>query len=348
MTKIITHIIIVLLLFIGTTYAQNKTFEERAKQLSIKIDSITTKERKLLKKEIKNIEKLYNKDEITIEEAEQRKADVTNLVANKIKTEVAKVEESLHNLVQNRVDNKIETENDGETIRFSIGTNGFKIKTSRDRKNKRTYSYTVLAFGLNNLMNDGNLNSIQDSEFEFGGSRFFEFGINYKTRIFKDATIPHINYGLSVRYNNLRFKEDKFFATNGNQTFIENHPLSLKKSNFKNVQLVVPVFLEFDFSKPKMKDDEKIFRRNRNVRFGFGGFGGINLKSKQVLKYKLDGKRVKEKTKGDFNVNKFVYGLNAFIGYKDTSFYVKYDLQDLFKDSFKDQKNISFGVRFDL
>ncbi len=348
MTKIITHIITVLLLFIGTTYAQNDTFEERVKQLSIKIDSITTVERKALKKDIRTIEKQYNNDEITLEEAEQEKQDVTALHANNIKTQVAKIETKLHNLVQSRVDGNIAKSDAENGTMLYLGPKGLKIYKANQGTNKRTYSYTVLAFGLNNLMNDGDLNSIQDSEFEFGGSRFFEFGINYKTRIFKEATVPYINYGLSVRYNNLRFKEDKFFTTNGDQTLIENHPLSLKKSNFKNVQLVVPVFLEFDFSKPKMKDGEKIFKRNRNVRLGFGGFGGINLKSKQVVKYKLDGKRVKDKTKGDFNVNRFVYGLNAFIGYKDTSFYVKYDLQDLFKDNFKNQNNISFGVRFDL
>jgi hypothetical protein len=347
MTKTITHIIIIILLFVGNTFAQNPTFEEKAKQLSIKIDSITIAEKKLLKKDIRAIEKLYNNNKITLEEAEQQKIDATSLHANNIKTEVAKIETELHDLVQNRVDNKVVSENSNKIV-FEISKDGVKIFKQNQKKNRRTYPYTVLAFGLNNLVNDDDINSIQDTEFEFGGSRFFEFGINYKTRIFKQASVPYINYGLSVRYNNLRFKDDKFFITDENQTIIAEHPQSLKKSNFKNVQLVVPVMLELDFSKPKIKDGKKIFRRNRNFRFGFGGFGGINLKSKQVLKYRLDGKRIKDKTRGDFNVNNFVYGLNAFIGWDDTSFYVKYDLQDLFKDSFKDQKNISFGVRFDL
>ena len=346
MTKIITHIIIAILLFVGSASAQNNTFEQKAKRLSIKIDSITKSERDLLKKEIRTIEKSYNKDDITLEEAEQQKVDATTLHANNIKTEVAKVEEELHSLVQNKVDNNVSSDEKKKNITIIIG----KLDSNRrdPRINQRTLSNSVIAFGLNNLMKDGDINSIQDSEFKFGRSHFFELGVNFKTRIFKKATVPYINYGLSVRYNNLRPKDNQFFVTNDDDTFLQTHTEDLKKSNLKNVQLVVPVFLEFDFSKPKIKDGKTIFRRGRALRFGFGGFGGINIKSKQVLKYKLDGKRVKDKTKGDFNVNKFVYGLQGLIGYKDTSFYVKYDLQDLFKDSFEKQKNISFGVRFDL
>ncbi len=289
-----------------------------------------------------------------MEQAEINKQQAAKLHADIISQEIAKIEEEVHVLVQTKVDNGFIKKPAHPSVSVEIGDRGFTITEGDDviyynhRKKKRTYSNLVLAYGLNNLVLDGDLNSIQDSDFQFGRSRFFELGINYKTRILKTGSVPYINYGLSLRYNNLRPKSDQFFVTNGNDTYLETHEHNLKKTNFRNVQLVVPVFLEFDFSKPKTEKEKTIYRRNRGFRLGFGGFGGVNLKSKQVLKYKLDGKRIKEKMKGDFNVNKFVYGLNALIGYKDTSFYVKYDLQDLFKDSFKDQKNLSFGVRFDL
>jgi hypothetical protein len=38
--------------------------------------------------------------------------------------------------------------------------------------------------------------------------------------------------------------------------------------------------------------------------------------------------------------------LTGYLGYKDASLYVKYDLNPLFKDT--ETSNISLGVRFDL
>ena len=73
-----------------------------------------------------------------------------------------------------------------------------------------------------------------------------------------------------------------------------------------------------------------------------------NIKSKQIIKYDLDGYETVEKTKGDFNVNSFVYGLSTYLGYKSTSLYLKYDLNPLFKDNTVKQNNISLGLRFDF
>ena len=38
-----------------------------------------------------------------------------------------------------------------------------------------------------------------------------------------------------------------------------------------------------------------------------------------------------EKTKADFNVNDFTYGLKLILGMNQTSLYVKYDLNPMFK-----------------
>ncbi len=325
--------------------AQEKSFEEKAKILSDKIEQITLKEKALLKKDIKAIDKQYNNDEITFEEAEQRRKDAALKHANIIKQNIETVEKQVHNLVQHKVDSIVDNE-PKSSIFLEIGSNGIKIRNSKFT-NKRTYSYTVLAFGLNNLTT-GSLNSIQASNFEFGGSQFFEFGINYKTRMFKKSNLFYINYGLSARYNKLQPKNNQYFTTTGNLTSLQTSTLDLKRVTFKNVQLVVPIFFELDFTKTKMEKEKVLYRRNKTWRFGVGGFAGINLKSKQILRFKENERRKKTKEKGDFNVNNFVYGLQGQIGYKDTSFYVMYDLNDLFQNSFTNQKNISFGIRFDL
>jgi hypothetical protein len=124
--------------------------------------------------------------------------------------------------------------------------------------------------------------------------------------------------------------------------------VNLKDSRFRNVYLTVPMHLEFDFTKSKDKDGKKIFRSHESVRFGIGGYAGVRVKSKQKLCYELDGNDVSIKEKGSFNANDFIYGVSTYIGYKETSLYLKYDLNPLFKDNAIKQNNISLGVRFDF
>ena len=344
-------LITTVLLLLGSLYhvAAQNTVEDKSKEIAKKIDSITTAERKLMKLEIQEIEKKYNQDQITEEELETQKEDIVAKHANNIKKHIDALEDELHVVVQDRVNYKLSTDKKSEQSRFLEINIGKKEQTKACvYDNKRTYSYLVFAFGLNNVIKDTDLNSMQDMPYKFWQSRFFELGLNYKTRVFKENSIFYVDYGMSVRYHNLRVKDNLYFTSSGNTTALETFPYHLKKSRFKNVQLVAPVMLELDFSKPKMKDGKKIFYRNRLFRFGIGGFAGINLKSKQILKYKLDGKHIRDKRKGDYNVNRFVYGIQTLIGFGDVSFYGKYDINDLFHHNFKGQHNVSFGVRFDL
>jgi len=350
MTRILISFIIVLFGWIHNSIAQQDVVE-KSKEIAQKIDSITLSERKLMKKNIRLLEKDYDMNLITEEEYETKKQEIVFNHANNIKKQVDSLETVLHQVVQDRVNYKLtnDTSNKEKSkyLKIEIGNVNNKDKKNC-YENKRTYSYLVFAFGLNNVMQDSDINTIQDMPYYFGKSRFMELGLNYKTRIFTDNPVFYIDYGLSVRYNNLRLKDNLYFESTGNTTTLQTFAYDLKKSRFKNVQLVLPVMFELDFSKPKMKEGKKIFYRNRKFRFGLGGFAGINLKSKQILKYKLDGKNIRDKRKGDYNVNKFVYGVQALVGYKDTSFYVKYDLNDLFHNNFNGQHNVSFGVRFDL
>jgi hypothetical protein len=59
-------------------------------------------------------------------------------------------------------------------------------------------------------------------------------------------------------------------------------------------------------------------------------------------------KKPNRKEKGDFNVNDFIYGVSAYLGFSETSLYVKYDLNPMFADNAVKQNNVSLGVRFDF
>ncbi len=353
-SRIIAAVLIFVCLNTFQAEAQEQTFEDKVKILSEKIEDITKEERLELKIAIKRINERLEAKEISSTEAQEMKKEAANASARRIQERVATVEKELQNLIQGKVDNEIFIEKNRR--RFRIG--GFDVDYDRDyhwnrwhrRRYRRTQSNLVMAFGLNNLVNDDELGSIDDSEFNFWKSHFFEIGVNYKTRIFKNNGLMYLNYGWSVMYNTLRPKDNQFFEVNGDSTSLATSPIDLNKSKFKNVQLVLPVLFELDFSQPRFSEsDQKMrYRTNRSVRLGAGGFVGINLKSKQVLKYKENDIKARDKQKGDFNVNNFVYGLSAFVGHRDMSFYVKYNLNELFDASASVQNNISFGLRFDL
>jgi hypothetical protein len=341
------------------------SFEKRAKAIANQIKTITDTQKNALKTEIDALDKEVTKGIISKEKAEELKLKKAEERAANIETKVAIEEGKLNQLIQDKVDGKFEDENiyksGGTSIIIggstdSIGKNKREINITsmkvyngqsdkEDRQSKRTTSQVVFAAGLNNVVTN---KSVEKSDFRYLGSHFYEWGLTYNTRILNKNNLLHAKYGLSVMYNNLRATDNRYFAVNGNQTNLEVNAVQQDDSRFKNVNLVFPVHLEFDFTKSKERDGKTYFKTHDSFRLGLGGYVGTNLKSKQHINYDIDGYNSREITKGDFNVDNFIYGLSTYIGYKSTSLYLKYDLNPLFKDNAVKQNNVSLGLRFDF
>jgi len=340
MQKIILYAALLLCTFVTQLYAQ-ETFEERAKKISENITKITSEEKEALKREVEDINKLLDNGTISSEKAEAEKLKAAEKRAKNDGTIATNSKQDVDTIRMGR----------GRfIISYEKGDKDYKrYKNHKPYYEKRTTSQFVFAVGLNNLITDGGVSSLEDSDYRTWGSHFYEWGFTNNTRVFKNDNLLHFKYGLSLMYNNLRPTDNRYFVKNGNQTELQEFGLDLRESRFRNVQLVVPMHLEFDFT-PKTVSDDGItrFRTHRSFRLGVGGYGGFNVKSKQILKYKEDDVRVKIKEKGDFNVSDFVYGLSTYVGYKETTLYLKYDLNPLFKNNAIDQNNISLGLRFDF
>lgn len=326
----------------------NQTFESKAKAIATKIENITKEEKNSLKLEIESVNEQLEKGSITKDQADEKKNQLAEARAVIIENKVNVVHEELKNLVQQKVDGKIK-ESDFENKNNIINVRGFKFNSKRCDTilgEKRTTTQFVLALGLNNLATDG---SLENSEYHFLGSHFYELGVSYNTRLAKNNNLLHLKYGWSVMYNNLRPTDNRNFMVNDDQTNLQTNVHHLDDSRFRNVYLVAPLHLEFDFSGKSEKDGKSYFKTHQDVRFGMGGFGGIRLKTKQILKYEDEfGDNVKQKTKKDFNASNYIYGISAYLGYKETSLYVKYDLNPLFQNNTVKQNNVSLGVRWDF
>lgn len=345
MNKIILYISIAIISVVGKLVAQEqpKSFEARAKQIAQNITTIKTEEKRALKEEVEAIDKQIEVGKITKEKGAELKAKIATERASNIETKVAIEEAKLRELVNENVE---EVVGDSLKGKYSISIpGGYKNgKKKKQSSEKQTTGQTVFAFGFNNVLSDGNL---AKSDFYFLRSNFYEWGYTWNTRLSNQSNLAHFKYGFSVMYNELNPTQNRIFATNGQSTGLVNFNGDLKMSKLRNVNLVFPLHFELDFSKTNTVDDKKIFRSHKGVRLGFGGYAGFNFKTKQKLCYELDGNEVTEKTKGDFNVNDFVYGVSSYIGFKQTSLYVKYDLNPVFTDNAINQNNISMGIRFD-
>lgn len=340
------------------------SFETKAKAISNEIKAITDNEKNALKVAVELIDSDLEKGVITKEQASNLKMDKAKIHAAAIEARVGVEQAKLNQLVQDKVDGKVADEKDprsgGRTIILGNNPNSIGSQTEinitsmkvyngqedkEERQSKRTTSQFVFAAGLNNVVTDG---SVQKSDFRYLGSHFYEWGLTYNSRILKNNNLLHAKYGFSVMYNNLRATDNRYFIADGNQTNLEVNPIRQDDSRFKNVNLVFPVHLEFDFTKSKEREGKTYFKTHDSFRVGLGGYVGTNLKSKQYINYDIDGYKSREITKGDFNVDNFIYGLSTYVGYKATSLYLKYDLNPLFKDNAVKQNNVSLGLRFDF
>lgn len=308
---------------------QDELFDIKVKQIKNEILKITKTEKDALKKSVDSINNLLSKEEISYEEAETLKNIIARQRAKNIEEKANKQNQKLSELVQARVEGNVRSSTD----RLSISSDGiFIVEDGNDYIESRTHFDLLVAFGHNNLITDGDLPNYNG---HFGNG-FFEWGGSFKTKLKKDSNLLNLRYGVSFMHNGISPKDNYYFVQNGHQTDLEQAPMNLRKSKFNNTYIAIPVHLEFNFG------------RKDNYKAGVGGFVGYNLHSSQNLKYRENGRKIKDMTQKDWNVNDVNYGLSAYFGYKIISLYAKYDLNPLFRNNSVEQHNISIGIRLDM
>lgn len=354
--KLITITIALSLWLFATMYAQAQETDHDTQtaieQLTELKEKIIEEEKEALKRDVENINARLENEAITEAEAETLKQEAAEKHALNIENRLAIIDNKVALLKRNG--NIEEDEDNGMIIR--IGSSGKDSKNdnvlfigpkNKERKyDRRTTSDLVFAFGLNNVITEGE--SLQDSDFKVAGSRFAELGWAWKTRVFKNTNWIRVKYGVSFQFNSLKPTDNRFYVDTGDQTELQNYPLNLDKSKFRMDNLVMPVHFEFGPSKKEEHDGYFRYNTENQIKVGLGGYAGFNLGARQKLKFEEDGEDKKQKLKADYNTNKFIYGLSGYIGWQGVALYAKYDLNTIFKDNPVEQRNISLGLRFDV
>ncbi len=344
-----------LTLFVQFSHAQDEQGNSKIEKLAEQKEKIITSEKEELKKEVEAINERFANNEISRKEAKKLKEEAAKIHALNIENKIAIIDNKIALLERNGLayvnmrDPEIwiglgaKGDNEGDFL-F-----GVKVNTGKEPKikyDRRTTSGITIAFGLNNAIVDGQ--SLDDSDYKIAGSRFFELGWYWKTRVFKNTNFLRVRYGISYTSNGLKPTDNRFFVENGDQTNLEEFDVELDKSKFRMDNIVVPVHFEFGPSKVKKTEKSLRYYTANKFRIGLGGYVGANVSTRQKLKYKENGDRIKDKIKRDYNTSDLIYGLSSYIGFGDMSLYLKYDLSPIFKNAVVEQNNVSLGLRFDL
>jgi hypothetical protein len=344
-------IIIVCIALLGLTQnglAQSKIFEKRAAEIAHRIDSITIAEKSALKEELKKIDKKLEANQLSSEAALIEKKRLSELYAEKINTAVSVEEQKLQTLIRNKVSGNLSLNEEIEKKSFFspfTEDNYYQDSISGLKVEKRWTSQFVIALGAN-IFND-DANALQNNPFGYG-----EVGFSYKYRFKEDSNLWNLKLGFSTMIDDIRSEaDDDIFVIDGNQTVLEDSGLNIRRSFLSNVYVGIPVHLELDLSKPEYDKDAKqhYLRSQRGFRLGVGGFAAFRLATRQFIRYNdEDGKRISINERDDFNVNDFIFGPSAYIGYRDVSLYVKYNVNPLFRNNPEEVNSLALALRFDF
>lgn len=347
---------LVLFAFLGKANAQQNKNEQKREQLNLEKDSIISVERAQLKLKVEKINRLLRKKEVSEAVADSLKADAALVHATKINNQTAVLDQKTAaiDVALMRMEDASESQKKGGQSTKNQFEFAIKKRKQDEEKNKTRYSSSdlVLAIGLNNTLSKQN--SIEDSEYQYLESRFFELGWAWTNKIFLNSDFFRFKYGLSIQYNGLKPTGNRFFVNEGNEVKLVAFESPLKKSKLAMTNFVVPIHFEFGNKRKyeKTSVDSKwgfssySYTRRASVIFGFGGYAGFNVKNFQKLKYSSGGE--KEKRTSDLNINKLIYGVSGYVVFSDIAIYAKYDLMPIFKDQTSPQQNISLGLRFDI
>lgn len=193
-------------------------------------------------------------------------------------------------------------------------------------KNVGYFDFTI---GLNNYLNeDGQFPTAGDDGYALKTwSMHWGLGFGAKSRLGNETSPAHIKYGVEMAWTNYNY-EGTFVPvkTDDEVIFVDNIQSSYDKNKMNVTTINIPLMLQLDFS------DNRATENGFNL--GIGGYAGFRIGSNSKFKYRDDNNdKVNMKTKSDFYLNDFQYGLQAQIGVAGVNFFARYALNDLFQEN---------------
>ena len=205
-------------------------------------------------------------------------------------------------------------------------------------------SWTGFSVGLSNFVDkDFSLSRTASEQYmDLNTGKSWNMNINfaqYSLNLYNEKI--GLVTGLGIEWNYYRFDNDNSIQENPTTGEIEEVDLSvlqptwnIEKSKLSTTYATMPLLLEFHTSS----------YQHSGIVFAAGAIGGLKLGSNTKIVYKEGSDKNKDKTKDDYNLAPFRYGLHARIGVGDWLIYGTYYLTPMFeKDKGPELYPISVG-----
>jgi hypothetical protein len=238
-----------------------------------------------------------------------------------------------------RIDVEIEEKNGNTRVDVNVPNkaerDSVRTKQKKDHYKATKYNFD-LDLGLNNFINQDNQ---QVPDLKPLGSRYVSLNWHLNSQVGGRTSPFYIVSGLELAFNNYMFDRNYIIEEDINDVtfFRRDMEINYDKAKLTHSSINIPLMPMLKFKRQNGKDGFKI---------AAGPFAGYRLGAHSKFKFEDSGRTQKEKVRSSYNLSDFQYGLTGVIGYGNLDLFVKYNMNDLFKENRGPDANvISFGLR---
>ncbi len=301
--------------------------KEKVDEYAKKIDAIIQEERKLMEAELlilqaKNLDK---------SEFDKQKSVIADRFSEKIDRRIEALGFDLDAVIQKQVRYSLLSSDitSNEELKEKL------LKKFRPTKNLEGY----VSYGIMNLTNSKTDNSL-DKNLGYAGN--FEFGLKFNYQFGRTSPWGLIS-GIGFSWRTLNLDNNMYFAKDTNaDVYLADFGKNLSKSKLRTGYIVVPLGLQYNFSKVKNAGMDIQYRDyNKGFKVGANIYGGVKMATNNIIK----GDGISDRGRENYQVNPFIYGGQFTVSYDDFSIFVKKDFNNFFKDNrFENDKALVFGI----
>ncbi len=305
--------------------------KEKVDEYAKKIDTIIQEEKKLMEAELlilqsKNLDKT---------EFDKQKAEVADRYSEKIDQRIEALGFDLDMVIQKQVK---------YSLLNSDVTSNEELKAKLLKKFRPTKDISgYFTYGIMMLTNDKPDNDLDKN---LGYANNLEFGLKFNYQFNRTSPWGLIS-GIGFSWRTVRLDNNMLFAKDSNaDVYVANYQGNTDKSKLRTGYVIVPLGLQYNFSKLKNAGMDIQYRPySDGFRIAANMYGGVKMSSNNIV----SGDREDFRDRGNYKVNPFVYGAQFTVSYDNISLFVKKDFSNFFKDSyFQNDKALVFGIGIGL
>lgn len=301
--------------------------KEKVEEYAEKINNIIQEEKTLMESELK----VLQSKNLEKPEFDTQKAQIADKYSQKIDERIEALGFDLDQVIQKQV---------RYSLLNSDVTSNEELKEKLLKKYRPVKDFSgYFSYGIMNLTNSRPDNEL-DQNVKYSNN--LEFGLKFNYQFSRTSAWGLIS-GLGFSWRTLRADNNMVFTKKGGVD-LEQYVGSLDKSKIRTGHVMVPLGVQYNFSKLKNAGMDVQYRPySDGFRMSANLYGGVQMSTNNIVK----GDDYSYRNRANYQVNPFIYGAQFSVAYDDVSLFVKKDFSNYFKDShFENDKVLVFGIAF--